>query len=227
MDSSSPDKPGPHVQVPGARASSVIVHHVPPDRVEQFLELQRGITEAAKAFPGYQATDVYPPADRQQSEWVVVIHFHGPETLLRWLDSPLRAEWIEKLRNEMGDFRLKTLPTGFGSWFAGLVNESEVALPPPWKIALSVLLALYPTVMVLAICVGPYLNSLGLAVSMLISNALSVSILQWAVTPALNPMLRPWLRANEEDQRAFSLFGLVAILLLLGGMAILFRLVTG
>lgn len=227
MDSSSPNTPGTRVHVSGARASSVIVHRVPPDRVEQFLELQRGITEAAEAFPGYQATDVYPPAERQQSEWVVVIHFDRPETLQRWLDSPARAEWIEKLRNELGDFRLKTLPAGFGAWFASLVNASDVALPPPWKIALSVLLALYPTVMVLAICVGPYLNPLGLAVSMLISNALSVSLLQWAVTPALSPLLRPWLRANGQNQVAFSLGGLVAILLLLGGMALLFRLVTG
>jgi uncharacterized protein len=227
MDSSSPNPPGPHVQVRGARASSVIVHRVPPDRVEQFLELQRGITEAAKAFPGYQATDVYPPAENQQSEWVVVIHFDDPETLQRWLESPVRAEWIEKRRDEMGDFRLKTLPTGFGAWYAGLVNGSEAALPPPWKIALSVLLALYPTVMVLAICVGPYLNPLGLAVSMLISNALSVYILQWALTPALNPLLRPWLRANGQQQAALSLGGLVVILLLLGGMAILFHLVKG
>src|SRR5262249_26775079 len=97
----------------------------------------------------------------------------------------------------------------------------------PWKIALSVLLALYPTVMVLAICLGPYLTPLGLAVSMLISNALSVSILQWAVTPALNPVLRPWLPANEQRQRAFSRVGLLAIRVMLGGMAILLRLLKG
>jgi uncharacterized protein len=138
----------------------------------------------------------------------------------------VRAEWIERRRNELGDFRLKTLPTGFGAWFADLVNGSEIT-PPPWKIALSVFLALYPTVMVLAICVGPYLNPLGLAASMLISNALSVSILQWAVTPALEPLLRSWLRANEQHQRAFSLGGLVTILLLLGGTAVLFRLTAG
>src|SRR5262245_28839667 len=227
MDSSSADKPGSSVQVRGARASSVIVHRVPPDRGEQFLELQRGITEAAKAFPGYQATEVYPPAERQQSEWVVVIHFDGPETLQRWLDSPVRAEWIGKLRNQTGDFRLKTLPTGFGAWFASLVNGSDGALPPSWKIALTVLLALYPTVMVLAIGLGPYLSPLGPAVSMLIGNALSVSILQWAVTPALRALLAPWLRANKPNQRTFSLGGVVAILLLLGVMAALFRLATG
>src|SRR5437667_5087239 len=94
MDSSTPNTPGSPVQVRGARASSVIVHRVPPDRVEQFLELQRGITEAAKAFPGYRATDAYPPAERQQSEWVVVIHLDGPEPLKCWLDSPVLAGWV-------------------------------------------------------------------------------------------------------------------------------------
>ena len=100
MNPSSPDATGPRLQVLGERASSVIVHRPPPDRVEQFLELQRQITEAAKAFPGYQGTDVYPPMDRQQVEWVVVIHFDRPEHLQGWLDSPVRAEWVAKLRGQ-------------------------------------------------------------------------------------------------------------------------------
>ena len=223
----SPNSPGLPVRVRDARASSVIVHRVPPEKVEQFLELQRGINEAAAAFPGYQATDVYPPVEGHQSEWVVVIHFDDAESWQRWFDSPTRAEWIGKFRNELGDFRLKTLPAGFGAWFAGLVNDPDVAPVPSWKVALSVLLALYPTVMVLTICVRSPLTPLGLAASILVSNALSVCVLQWVVTPVLRPALRPWLQANGDRQRAFSLGGLVAILLLLAGMVMVFRLVTG
>jgi antibiotic biosynthesis monooxygenase (ABM) superfamily enzyme len=215
------------MQVHGAQASSVIVHCLPPERVERFLELQRGITQAAEGFRGYEATDVYPPTDSQDTNWVVVIRFDGPETLQRWLDSPVRAEWVETLRNEMGDFRLKSLPTGFAAWFAGMVNESKGGLPPSWKMALTVLFALYPTVMLLTIVVVPYLSRLGLAVSMLISNALSVSILQWAVMPVLEKLLGPWLRANQERQRAYSLGGLVVLLVLLGGIALLFHLMNG
>jgi uncharacterized protein len=229
MDSASFETPARQMHVLGKGASSVIVHRPPPDRVEQFLEMQRGITEAAKSFPGYQATDVYPPAegDPPATEWVVVIHFDGPATLQRWLDSPVRAEWVSKLREEMGDFRLKTLPAGFGAWFTGLVDGPVGTLPPSWKIALTVLFQLYPTVMVLAIFIAPHVSVLGLAVSMLISNALSVSILQWVVTPILNRLLGPWIAANEERQRAYSIGGLVVILLLMVGMVILFRLVTG
>jgi uncharacterized protein len=227
MDPSSHNPPCPPLEVRGARASSVIVHRLSPDRVDRFLELQRGITQAAEAFSGYQATDVYPPEERQQAEWVVVIHFDAPESLQRWLDSPVRAEWVERLRAEMGDFRLKTLPSGFGAWFAGLVDGSEGGLPPAWKMALTVLFALYPTVMLLAFLVGPYLSPLGLAVSMLLSNMMSCSILQWVAMPAVEKLLAPWLRANQKRQRAYSLGGLVVLLLLLGGMAIVFRQVKG
>ena len=227
MDASSPETRGPQMQIRGAGAASVIVHRPPADRVDRFLELQRGIAESVAAFPGYQGTDIYPPTERQHAEWVVIIQFDGSPALQNWLDSPLRSEWVETLRNEMGDFHLKTLPSGFGAWFAGFANGSEAALPPSWKMALTVLFMLYPTVMLLTIFVGPHTTSLGLAVSILLSNILSVSILQWAVQPVLNPLLGPWLRANEKRQRAYSVGGLIVILFLLAGMATLFRLAQG
>ena len=119
-------------------ASSVIVHRVAPDLVERFLELERGITEAAKAFPGYQATDVYPPADSRQAEWVVVIHFDGPENLQRWLGSPVRAEWVEKLRKEMGDFRSEDVAGRFRrlvcrAWSMGRKVRCPRRGKSPWR----------------------------------------------------------------------------------------------
>jgi len=98
---------------------------------------------------------------------------------------------------------------------------------PSWKMALTVLLGLYPTVMVLTLFPGPYTEPLGLALAMLIGNALSVSILQWAVMPVLNSLLAPWLRANSEQRRAYSVGGLFLILFFLAGFALLFRQVTG
>jgi antibiotic biosynthesis monooxygenase (ABM) superfamily enzyme len=227
MDPSSTDAARPRLEVRGPSASSVVVHRVPPDGVERFLEWERGITRAAEGFPGYRATDLYPPADRRQAEWVAVIHFDTPEALQRWIDSPARAEWTGKLPREIGDFQLKTLPAGFGPWFAGLVRGPGGGLPPSWKMALAVLLALYPTVMVLTIFVSPVLSPLGFAVSMLIGNALSVALLQWALMPVVEAVLRPWLRAKADQGMALSVGGLLLILFLLAGMAVLFRQVTG
>ena len=112
-----------------------------------------GISAAAEGFAGFRGTDVYPPADGQRDEWVVVIHFDDEKALQDWLASPVRARWVEKLRAQVGDFELKAVPGGFGPWFAGLAR-SPTEVPHSWKVALTVLLALYPTVMLLTIFVG-------------------------------------------------------------------------
>ncbi len=210
-----------------SRASAVVVQRVPVALADWFMEWQRGVTGAAEGFAGYRDTDIYPPADSQRGEWVVVIHFVDEKSLQEWLGSSVRAQWVEKLRAQVGDFELKALPGGFGPWFAGLAHGEEGAPPPSWKMALTVLLSLYPTVMVLTLFPGPYMQPLGLAWAMLISNVLSVCILQWAVMPVLNSLLASWLKANSEQQRAFSIGGLFLILALLAGLALLFRRVTG
>ena len=91
---------------------------------------------------------------------------------------------------------------------------------------LTVLLGLYPTVILLSLTVGKLTTPLGFAVGMLIGNALSVSILQYAVMPVLNRLFAPWLKANAPDQRRKSAAGVGLILLLLAGLTALFHLIT-
>ncbi len=175
----------------GTRVSTVVVQRVPSDRVPRFLECQRALIGAAKGFSGYQSTELIPPSEDRQEEWVAILHFDDRPSLDRWLDSPVRAEWVKKLRDEIGDFELKTLPSGFGIWFAGLATGRDCPPPPSWKIAMTVLLGLYPTVMLLYVLSGSYVKPLGLAAGMLISNTLSVAIGQWVTMPILTNVLRP------------------------------------
>ena len=226
MSSVIAQKPIAPTEIRGVCISTVVVQRVPGDRVQRFLECQRGLTEAVEGIPGYRGTELYPPADDRNQEWVTVIHFDDHAALQRWLGSPIRAELIKTLRDEIGDFQLKTLPAGFGAWFAGLETGPEGEPPPSWKMAMTVLLGLYPTVMLLALLVGPQLSPLGMALSMLISNTLSVAITQWVVIPPLMHALGPWLRANTPDKRALSIGGLILIWLLLGCLAALFHVVA-
>jgi uncharacterized protein len=227
MDSAVADDPIFPMDVHGARISTVVVQRVPANRVQRFLECQHGLTQAAEGFPGYRGTELYPPADDRQQEWVAVIHFADQGSLKRWIDSPERANWAKMLLDEIGSFQLKTLPSGFGAWFAGLETGTKEETPPSWKMALTVLLGLYPTVMLLAVFVGRYLDPLGMALSMLIANTLSVATCQWVVMPPLTKALGPWLHANAPENRIFSIGGLVLIWLLLGGLVVLFRVVAG
>jgi antibiotic biosynthesis monooxygenase (ABM) superfamily enzyme len=214
------------VEVRISRASAVVVQRVPPAVREWFLEWQQGITQAAETFAGYRGTDVYAPPEGRPEPWVIVLHFDDDQSLDQWLGSPQRAAWLEKLRGKVEGGAVKVLSGGFGPWFAGLAGPSAT-VPPSWKMALTVLLGLYPTVMLLTLFVGPYTSPLGLAVSMLSGNALSVSLLQWAVMPVLTRLLGRWLKANQPTTRALSLGGTCAVVLLLAGLTLLFRWLAG
>jgi antibiotic biosynthesis monooxygenase (ABM) superfamily enzyme len=213
---------GPIVEMRWPGASAVIVQRVRPADADWFMDWQRGITAVAEGFAGYRATDVYPPANGQQQEWVIVIHFDSDVALQQWLSSPARAEWVGKLRARSPDFELRAMPGGLGAWFAGLSRDPDAA-PPAWKMVATVVLGLFPIVMLLQVFTAPYTPRLGFALSMLVGNIISVAILQWAVMPVLTRLLGPWLKANSQEQRAFTAGGLVGILLVLAGLVLLFR----
>jgi antibiotic biosynthesis monooxygenase (ABM) superfamily enzyme len=225
MNPSSAGEGRPLLEIRSARASSVIVQRIPPDAAEAFLEWQRGITAAAAGFPGYQTTEIYPPSG-QQEEWVVILHFDNLQTLQDWLASPTRAEWVAKMPCPAQNYRLQMVPAGFGAWFAGLTADG--APLPHWKMALTVLVGLYPTVMLLNLFLAPHTQRFGPAIALLIGNVASVSFLEWLGTPwIITPLLGPWLQARGKEQRTLSIVGAILIVAALVLMTFLFRLVTG
>jgi antibiotic biosynthesis monooxygenase (ABM) superfamily enzyme len=222
---SLPDPAPPILRLRGPRASTVIVQHWPTDKADTFMAWQREVAALAGAYPGYQATEVYPPAGASDpgadgDEWVIIIHFDDEAMLQAWLDAPERAAWLAKLPAEALGFRQQTMPTGFGSWVAG--KTADGARVPHWKSFLLVLVALYPTVMLLALVVSPRTASLGLAFAMLVGNVISVAILEWAVMPLLNRALAPWLQAHGRDGRLVSVVGAALIVAAVLGMAVVF-----
>jgi antibiotic biosynthesis monooxygenase (ABM) superfamily enzyme len=220
MSPSSQESNRPALEIRGARASSVIVQRIPPDAADAFLQWQGGISIEAAKFPGYQTTEVFPPSD-QHGEWVAIIHFDDSKLLQDWLDSPQRAAWVAKLPCETRDFRLKTLPSGFGAWFTGLDNDSAL---PHWKKFLTVVFGLYPTVALLSMFLSPHTQRFGPAIAILIGNVASVSFLEWLGMPVISRVLGPWLRANGKEGRVRTSVGLLLIAGALGLMAFLFSL---
>ncbi|MFP5222660.1 MAG: hypothetical protein ACLGSA_10265 [Acidobacteriota bacterium] len=210
-----------------SRATAVVVQRVPAESVDWFMKWQEGVGRAAEAFSGHRGTDVYPPPGGKGGDWVAVITFDDENSLQAWLDSPVRGQWVEKLQAHIGSFDLKVTPGGLGPWFAGCMQGQGAAAAPGWKMVLVVLLGLYPTVMLLTLFPGPYTQHMGLAVSMLIGNALSVSALQWVVMPVLTVLSARWLAANDEARRTYSRAGLAVILALLAGMTVFFHGIAG
>ncbi len=219
--SSAPSAPpAPILRVRGPRASTVITQHYPADRAGTFLAWQREVTALAGAYPGYQATEVYPPTGGGD-EWVIIVHFDDEAMLHAWLDAPERAAWLAKLPQEALGFRQQTMPTGFGSWVAGQAADGTPV--PHWKSFLLVLVGLYPVVMLLTLIVSPQTTGLGTAFAMLVGNVISVATLEWAVMPLLNRVLGSWLAAHGRSGRLVTVVGAALIIAALLAMALVFR----
>src|SRR5260370_24705736 len=159
---------------------------------------------AARAhYPGYLATEFYEPHD-QRDEWVDIVRYDSPAHLISWMQSKERLALLKELDSIVESMHSHRV-TGLEGWFA--VNrgpDAPASGPPPWKQMLTVLFALYPTVMVLNF-LNPLMQNLSLPVRMLISNVLSCSILTWLLMPRVSQFLAFWLNPSERGWKGEAL----------------------
>ncbi len=176
----------------------VFTHRVARDKEAEYLEWRRKAIAAQAHYPGYLATEFFKPHGTFQNEWVDIVRYDNVGDLNRWMESKERAALLKELDPIVESMHAHPV-TGLEGWFA-LNRGSGVTVsgPPPWKQALAVLFALYPTVMVLNF-LNPLWHNLSFAQSMLIGNILSVGLLTYLVMPWVSRFLNFWLTARTRD----------------------------
>jgi antibiotic biosynthesis monooxygenase (ABM) superfamily enzyme len=93
---------------------------------------------------------------------------------------------------------------------------------------LTILVGLFPTVMLLSLFLTPFTKAYGLTISILLGNIASVSFLEWVGTPfLLNPLLGNWLCSNGPGRTGRDRAGAALIVLAVIVMLFSFRLITG
>jgi len=113
----------------------------------------------------------------------------------------------------LADFDLHRISPPYGSWFSSLEPAEQGSAPPDWKSALSVLVGLYPTVVLITIGLDKAWPGAGLWLSLLVGSALSVATLTWVVMPITTRLLRFWLAPSplEDGPRRDALGAGVSI----------------
>lgn len=208
-------------QAAGAPVAEVITSHVRPGRDADYLAWQREMDGVVARAEGFLSTELFPPASPRHSDWTIVIRFDTAERLDAWKESEARRRMLERAAPFAVCFENRRVADGFGSWFAGSARSGDLAvLPPRWKQAFTVLLPLYPTVMLLTLLVLPHFGALPRPLVILLGNALAVATLTWLLMPLVNRILGPWLRGSGTP--AAQAATLAGVLLALGGMAAAF-----
>ena len=129
----------------------------------------------------------------------------------RWLASPERAAGRQGQYQFTASHHANVVPTGFGSWFA--VNAEDGIAAPAWKQAMTVLAALFPTVMILNLTVGNLVAGQGapMAVNVFIGNTLGTVALTWLLMPVVTRLMAWWLSPGCAPNKTT-----VGVVLLLG-----------
>jgi antibiotic biosynthesis monooxygenase (ABM) superfamily enzyme len=202
----------------------VVNHRVDPADEPAFTAWQQRVTAVERTFAGFRGSDLLRPVPGIQEEWVILTTFDTTAHLEDWLGSPERRAVLAE-GGAFGDFSVRRIASPYGSWFGGRRGSGEVQTPD-WKTAVSVLVGLYPTVVLLTLALARIWPNAPLWGSLLVGNVLSVSVLTWLVMPNVTRILRFWLVPDPPGSRRNDLVGLGLSLGFLTVAAVVFWLAT-
>jgi antibiotic biosynthesis monooxygenase (ABM) superfamily enzyme len=206
--------------------TAVISHRVRPGCDRDFVRWQNKILRAQEKFPGFMGSELFEPVPGLQDDWVVVFRFDTREHLDGWLESDTRESLLEEGRRYFLSYDVRKIKSAFGSWFQ--FDGGQDNLPPNWKQAMSVLLALYPTVMFLNLTVGKGLTAAGVPgfLALFIGNMLSVAMLTWLLMPLVNRIFAFWLVPGRANTVARHVVGAAVVMLCYALFILIFALIT-
>lgn len=162
------------------------------DRYEQWLA---GISSSSAKFVGSQGTTILRPAEGRE-QYIAITQFDSAANLEVWMESSERETWLSKLESiNVCQEDVMSL-AGVERWFT-LPGTAQRKMPPRYKTAALVFLGLYPLVLLLDVVLGPLLSGLPAPLRTFISLVVSVSLMVWAVLPALTKLFAGWLHPRE------------------------------
>ncbi|MFE7324645.1 antibiotic biosynthesis monooxygenase [Streptomyces sp. NPDC057565] len=207
--------------------TAVVSHEVKPGREEGFLRWQEKAFKAQAKSPGFMGSELFKPVEGVQEHWVVVFRFDSREHLDDWLASDVRQKLLEEGRTYFTSYDVRKVGSAFSGWFRFGEGEQDNA-PPNWKQAMTVILALYPTVTVLNLTEGRWLDGLGVPgyIGLFIGNVLSVSVLTWLLMPLVNKALAFWLVPGRASNYRVHLAGAAVVVLCYALFLVIFGLTT-
>ena len=170
--------------------TAVASFRVKPGNEHRYRDLHERLVARLASFPGFLRSELFVPVEGVQDETVVVFAFDSRAHLDAWLGSDERRAMLEEIEPYLDGERTVNVVGGFAGWFGapGMANVRH------WKQAALVLLAIFPTTVVITRLRMWALPDVHWVLAIFIGNALGVVALTWLLMPRLTRWFAGWLR---------------------------------
>jgi len=188
-------------------------HDVDAARAAHFITAEQDLVASCAYLPGFRSVVLLPPApEAATTRWIAIVSFHTDEQLVAWCSSDERARRLAELRMHLtNDSETLSVDAPFGSILR--IDDGAAKVTPRWKMAMLVLLVLYPTVMTLSRFLGPVFTALGAQpwLTAWLTQSVTVTGLSYALTPLAAKAFTRWLDPVDGAAIRITVFGVVVV----------------
>jgi len=173
----------------------IIRRRVKSGCLTEFERWLAGINQAALTFDGHLGANVIRPADAATSDYVIIWRFDSYANLRKWEDSSVRKDWLDRSWHlSVGRPTVQKL-TGLDFWFTAPHGATAPVPPPKHKMAVIVIVALYPLLITLHVLLGPIyaLFPFPYFVQVLVTVIIAVLIMTFFLMPLMTRLFARWL----------------------------------
>lgn len=195
----------------GNFVTEAIFSSVKPGMEEAYREWTFKIQAAQAKYPGYRGTYLQPPATNRGRNWTTLLRYASAGELERWMSSSERAQLLKESKPFIDNEEYMRFGTSFPGWVP--VRQKDGETVSAWKIALLVLLGLFPVVMLEIGFLSPQLSKLhwNVSVETFIGNALSVAITSFITVPMCIKWFDWWLFPQKEKSASIKVKGVLVL----------------
>ena len=188
--------PGTTAEVGGS--VTVLVNRLVPLAGEKaFADALHELLRDFDHFPGTGGSRVFRRPDGEDVEFSILQHFSSQTAHDAWLASPEFTRW----RGQVGPL----VPTpdhvhqyaGVESFF---VPAKAPDAPPRWKMAVLLLLVVYPLSFALSTWGAPALANLPVLVGTLLTSVVMVWLMTYVLVPLLTKVFQSWLQPERPSK---------------------------
>lgn len=175
----------------------VISRRVIKGREAEFEQLSSQMTERAAHFPGYLGASMFRPASAEDPEYRILFKFSDPDTLAAWQASSERNDLLEQIEPLLVEPSKTETISGIVTWFT-LPGHNPVTPPPKYKMTVVSWLALYPTVTLIFLLFGPWLEQIPLLLRTLLITAVVMVCMSYLLMPRFTRWFAFWLFPKKQ-----------------------------